>query len=52
MLAKEQAVSFENDSPVAVTIYRVSRQMPHFHRDELEIIMCLQGTVEVMTSIP
>lgn len=47
MLAKEQAVSFENDSPVAVTIYRVSRQMPHFHRDELEIIMCLQGTVEV-----
>ena len=47
VFAKEQSVAFEHNSPVAVTLYRVSRQMPHYHRNELEIIMCLQGTVEV-----
>ena len=47
MLAKEQAVVFEKNSPVAVTIYCARRQMPHYHRDELEIIMCLSGVVEV-----
>ena len=47
MLAREQSVAFAKDSPVAVTIYRVNRQMPHYHLNELEIIMCLQGTVEV-----
>ena len=47
MLAREQSVAFAKGSPVAVTIYRVSRQMPHYHLNELEIIMCLQGEVEV-----
>lgn len=47
MLAKEQPVVFENQSPVSVTLYRAHRQMPHYHRDALEIIMCLRGTVQV-----
>ena len=47
MLAREQSVAFAKDSPVAVTIYRVRRQMPHYHLNELEIIMCLRGEVEV-----
>ena len=47
MLAKEMSQAFEHNSPVAVTIYRANRQMPHFHREALEIIMCLRGTIEV-----
>ncbi|MGN0702125.1 MAG: AraC family transcriptional regulator [Lentihominibacter sp.] len=47
MLAKEQSVAFENSSPLSVTVYRAGRQMPHYHREALEIIMCLKGTVEV-----
>lgn len=47
MLAKEQSVPFGNGSPLSVTIYEAGRQMPHFHRNALEIIMCLEGTVEV-----
>lgn len=47
MLAKEQSVTFEDDSPLAVTLYRARRQMPHYHRDELEIIMCLRGKIQV-----
>ena len=47
MLAKEQSQSFPDGSPVAITLYRVSRQMPHYHEDALEIIMCLKGTIEV-----
>lgn len=46
-LAKEQYVVFGNSSPLSVTIYRAGRQMPHYHREELEIVMCLKGTVEV-----
>ena len=49
MLARERSVDFSKGSPVAVTIYRVSRQMPHYHLNELEIIMCLRGTVEVFS---
>ena len=47
MLAKEQSVAFAGESPAAITLYRVRRQMPHYHREALEIIMCLRGTVEV-----
>ena len=47
MLAKEQSVAFAGESPAAITLYRVHRQMPHYHREALEIIMCLRGTVEV-----
>ena len=45
MLAKEQSVAFAGESPAAITLYRVRRQMPHYHREALEIIMCLRGTV-------
>ena len=47
VLAKEQSQFFENGSPVSVSIYRARRQMPHYHRNALEIIMCLRGTIEV-----
>ena len=43
MLAKEMSQAFEHNSPVAVTIYHANRQMPHFHREALEIIMCLRA---------
>ncbi|MDD4200171.1 MAG: AraC family transcriptional regulator [Eubacteriales bacterium] len=46
-LAEEQSIAFSYYSPVSVSIYRAGRQMPHYHRSELEIIMCLEGTVEV-----
>ena len=47
MFAKEQSVTFENQRPIKTSIYQVHRQMPHYHRDALEIIMCLRGTIEV-----
>lgn len=47
MFAKEQSVTFESDSPVSITLYSVHRQMPHYHREAIEIILCLRGTVEV-----
>ncbi len=47
MLAKEQSVAFADNSPVALSIYRARRQMPHYHRNELEIILCLRGSIEI-----
>ena len=47
MFAEEQSVAFEDHSPVRISIYHTRRQMPHYHRDAIEIIMCLRGTIEV-----
>ena len=47
MLAKEIQPDFPKDSPLSVTVFHGSCQMPHYHRDVFEFILCLSGRLQV-----
>lgn len=47
MFAKEVRPAFDKDLPVAVSFYRTTRQMPHYHKNTIEMILCLKGEVNV-----
>lgn len=47
MLAREVHPTYNNQLPVAITIYQAHQQMPHYHKDTIETILCLKGHVTV-----
>ena len=47
MLAKEIKPFFQEDSPLSISIFRCTRQIPHYHSDVFELILCLKGQFEV-----
>ena len=49
MLAKEIKPSFDGQVPVTISIYNTTCQIPHYHNNTLEIILCLKGNATVYT---
>lgn len=47
MLARESKPAYDGKLPVIVSIYQCACQMPHYHPDTIEIIMCLKGKINV-----
>lgn len=47
MFAKEIRPDFNGQLPVAISIYKTNRQMPHYHKDTIETILCLKGSAIV-----
>lgn len=47
MLAREIKPAFDGQMPVLVTVYQCTRQMPHYHPDTVEMILCLRGSAIV-----
>lgn len=47
MLAKDIRPEFPVDSPLSVSIFRCGCQMPHYHPDSIELILCLSGALTV-----
>lgn len=47
MLAKEIKPDFSRGFPVTVSLFRSGRQLPHYHKNTFEMILCLKGNVTV-----
>lgn len=47
MLAQEIRPLFPSGSPLSISLFRCARQMPHYHPDTIELILCLQGSLTV-----
>lgn len=47
MLAKEIKPVFQEDSPLSISVFRCTRQVPHYHRDVFELILCLKERLVV-----
>ena len=47
MLAKEIRPDFPPDFPLSISLFRGSRQMPHYHPNTIELILCLDGSLTV-----
>ncbi|MDD6189987.1 MAG: AraC family transcriptional regulator [Firmicutes bacterium] len=47
MLASEIRPHYNGRSPVAISIYKCARQIPHYHRNTIETILCLKGSATV-----
>jgi len=47
MFAKQITPDFDGTLPVAITIYKSTRQVPHYHNDTIETVMCLRGSATV-----
>jgi xylan 1,4-beta-xylosidase len=47
MLAKEIKIDFSRGFPVNVSLFRSGRQIPHYHKNTFEMILCLKGDATV-----
>ncbi len=47
MLAKEIKPDFSRGFPVNISLFRSGRQIPHYHKDTFEMILCLKGNATV-----
>ena len=47
MLAKQIQPDYDGKLPVVITIYKTSCQIPHYHKNTFEMIMCLKGSATI-----
>lgn len=49
MKIKESKIKFYPEVPFRADLYHVKKIMPHFHEDCLELIYCIEGSVDFVT---
>lgn len=54
LIMSNEKIHFQNDLPLSIDIQKINKMVncsPHWHQDEIEVILVVQGTIEVMVSL-
>lgn len=50
MNIREEAIQYEENNPISVSILNIKHYRTHFHKHEVEMVFCLQGYVKMQSS--